>query len=423
MLAEWIVEAALADGYLVHGTSIPGVAQRTGSTTYYVELFAERDHGSAPTAGLLALSRCRARSTSSSPPSSSRWARSSSWASRRPPAPRSSPARIGSTRSTRRSRPGAASTRSEELSTAARAFSRALIAFDALAARPRARHRGQRRAAGRAGGAAARCPSARPPTGRRSSGKGVQVDANLSGFEVGLAAARAAADGGRPRPGRDGRRPRSPRRGRRPAAESSPASVTALPGEPATPCVQCGRAPGSIDYQDARYAGATSSGCALRAAAATRELGSARGAPPGGVDDLRGRHPGGPAQDAAEPVRAHPPGRARSGTARSSSPTTSSRTSTRSTASCPHRLVAPVRALGRAPLAARAAHAGPARADDDRQRAICASGCSLGAAACARSPTARTRSTRGWSAGSAPSPGARLGRGTGVRGGARRRSS
>jgi indolepyruvate ferredoxin oxidoreductase, beta subunit len=39
VLAEWIVEAALHDGLLAHATSIPGVAQRTGSTTYYVEVF------------------------------------------------------------------------------------------------------------------------------------------------------------------------------------------------------------------------------------------------------------------------------------------------------------------------------------------------------------------------------------------------
>ena len=42
VLSEWIVDAALIDGLSVHGTSIPGVAQRTGSTTYYVELFTER---------------------------------------------------------------------------------------------------------------------------------------------------------------------------------------------------------------------------------------------------------------------------------------------------------------------------------------------------------------------------------------------
>jgi indolepyruvate ferredoxin oxidoreductase, beta subunit len=39
VLSEWIVDAATHAGHLVHGTSIPGVAQRTGSTSYYVELF------------------------------------------------------------------------------------------------------------------------------------------------------------------------------------------------------------------------------------------------------------------------------------------------------------------------------------------------------------------------------------------------
>jgi indolepyruvate ferredoxin oxidoreductase beta subunit len=39
VLTEWLVEAALHDGYPVQSTSIPGVAQRTGATTYYVEVF------------------------------------------------------------------------------------------------------------------------------------------------------------------------------------------------------------------------------------------------------------------------------------------------------------------------------------------------------------------------------------------------
>src|SRR5262249_39933873 len=43
VLSEWIVEAAALDGFRVHGTSIPGVAQRTGSTTYYVELLTDRN--------------------------------------------------------------------------------------------------------------------------------------------------------------------------------------------------------------------------------------------------------------------------------------------------------------------------------------------------------------------------------------------
>ena len=39
VLSEWLVEAALRAGYPVQSTSIPGVAQRTGATTYYVEIF------------------------------------------------------------------------------------------------------------------------------------------------------------------------------------------------------------------------------------------------------------------------------------------------------------------------------------------------------------------------------------------------
>jgi indolepyruvate ferredoxin oxidoreductase beta subunit len=45
VLSEWIVDAGLAAGLRVHGTSIPGVAQRTGSTTYYVELHAADGEG------------------------------------------------------------------------------------------------------------------------------------------------------------------------------------------------------------------------------------------------------------------------------------------------------------------------------------------------------------------------------------------
>ena len=38
VLADWIQEMARHEGWLAQGTSIPGVAQRTGSTVYYVEL-------------------------------------------------------------------------------------------------------------------------------------------------------------------------------------------------------------------------------------------------------------------------------------------------------------------------------------------------------------------------------------------------
>src|SRR5207244_12589156 len=45
VLTGWIVDAAARAGFPVQSTSIPGVAQRTGSTTYYVEIFPvpERD--------------------------------------------------------------------------------------------------------------------------------------------------------------------------------------------------------------------------------------------------------------------------------------------------------------------------------------------------------------------------------------------
>ena len=39
VLTNWIVRAAESQGFPVQSTSIPGVAQRTGATTYYIEIF------------------------------------------------------------------------------------------------------------------------------------------------------------------------------------------------------------------------------------------------------------------------------------------------------------------------------------------------------------------------------------------------
>ncbi len=39
VLAEWLYDAAVRAGYPAQSTSVPGVAQRTGATTYYVEVF------------------------------------------------------------------------------------------------------------------------------------------------------------------------------------------------------------------------------------------------------------------------------------------------------------------------------------------------------------------------------------------------
>jgi indolepyruvate ferredoxin oxidoreductase beta subunit len=44
VMADWLMEAATASGYPAQATSIPGVAQRTGATTYYLEIYpAQRD--------------------------------------------------------------------------------------------------------------------------------------------------------------------------------------------------------------------------------------------------------------------------------------------------------------------------------------------------------------------------------------------
>src|SRR4029450_909442 len=44
----WVVAAAVQAGFPVQSTSIPGVAQRTGATTYYIEILSvpSRDLGS-----------------------------------------------------------------------------------------------------------------------------------------------------------------------------------------------------------------------------------------------------------------------------------------------------------------------------------------------------------------------------------------
>ena len=39
VLADWIVDLGESNGYFAQTTSVPGVAQRTGATIYYVELF------------------------------------------------------------------------------------------------------------------------------------------------------------------------------------------------------------------------------------------------------------------------------------------------------------------------------------------------------------------------------------------------
>lgn len=56
VLAEWTIALAEQGGWLVQATSVPGVAQRTGATIYYLELFPEaaaRETGRDPVLALM----------------------------------------------------------------------------------------------------------------------------------------------------------------------------------------------------------------------------------------------------------------------------------------------------------------------------------------------------------------------------------
>ncbi len=55
VLTQWIVSAAEKAGFPVQSTSIPGVAQRTGATTYYIEIFPVPAHELAGRRPVLAL--------------------------------------------------------------------------------------------------------------------------------------------------------------------------------------------------------------------------------------------------------------------------------------------------------------------------------------------------------------------------------
>ncbi len=55
VLADWIVDLAHHGGYLAQTTSVPGVAQRTGATIYYVELFPKVSAQAAAREPVLAL--------------------------------------------------------------------------------------------------------------------------------------------------------------------------------------------------------------------------------------------------------------------------------------------------------------------------------------------------------------------------------
>jgi indolepyruvate ferredoxin oxidoreductase beta subunit len=55
VLADWIIDLGEHSGWLAQGTSVPGVAQRTGATIYYVELFPAAEAAAAGREPVLAL--------------------------------------------------------------------------------------------------------------------------------------------------------------------------------------------------------------------------------------------------------------------------------------------------------------------------------------------------------------------------------
>jgi indolepyruvate ferredoxin oxidoreductase beta subunit len=239
VLSEWLVEAALLDGHAVHGTSIPGVAQRTGSTTYYVEIATgSADDGLEPAFSLYPVPGALDVLLAPEFLEVGRMIEQGFV----------SPNRTTVVCSTHRLysihekiATGRAIYPREALERAARAASRTLVAFDALAL---ARTHGTEVNAvllGALAGVGA-LPLATDAYRKAIERKGVGVKANLAGFELGLAVAGDPAAGGRAA-----------------AAVREPTPHPAFTGQIATlpeairPIVALAVAR-LVDYQDAGYA-------------------------------------------------------------------------------------------------------------------------------------------------------------------------
>ena len=246
VLLEWIVDAALADGLQVHGTSIPGVAQRTGSTTYYIELFTERDGTAEPPA--FSLYPVPGTLDVLLAPEFLEVGRMIELGF-------PSPDRTTIIASTHRLysihekiATGRGIYSSEDLDAGARAFSRALFAFDALAL---AREHGTEANAVLLGALAGSgvLPIRIDAYRDAIRAKGVQVDANLRGFDAGLAVATRLKAGG----GEGARDPSLPPTPTSPAFDPDiERKVGVFPAElRPTLAAAITRL---VDYQDRRYA-------------------------------------------------------------------------------------------------------------------------------------------------------------------------
>jgi indolepyruvate ferredoxin oxidoreductase, beta subunit len=255
VLSEWIVEAAALDGYRVHGTSIPGVAQRTGSTTYYVELLTDREAAEDPAFSLYPVPG--ALDVLLAPEYLE--------VARMIEAGFVSPARTTVVCSTHRlytihekTATGGAIYPREQIDRLARAAARRLVAFDALAL---ARERGTEVNAvllGALAGSRA-LPVSAAAFRKAIESRGVAVAANLAGFDIGLDLASAvdraetATVGGN-----------STNEGVWGEPQGSPNPINGVWGEPqgapnptmppAVRSIVDLALPRLVDYQDSRYA-------------------------------------------------------------------------------------------------------------------------------------------------------------------------
>jgi indolepyruvate ferredoxin oxidoreductase, beta subunit len=242
VLSEWIVEAAALDGYRVHGTSIPGVAQRTGSTTYYVELLTDRSATEEPVLSLYPVPG--ALDVLLAPEYLE--------VARMIEAGFVSPARTTVVCSTHRlytihekTATGRAIYPRERLDALARATAQRLVAFDALAL---ARERGTEVNAvllGALAGSGA-LPVSAQAFRKAIEARGVAVAANLKGFDLGFDLARAT--NGRPA----GTETAATAHERPPQLPAFAADVEALPASVRAVVEQA--VPRLVDYQDEPYA-------------------------------------------------------------------------------------------------------------------------------------------------------------------------
>ena len=53
VLADWIVQLGERNGFHAQSTSVPGVAQRTGATVYYLEFFPRHEGDAYPVLGTM----------------------------------------------------------------------------------------------------------------------------------------------------------------------------------------------------------------------------------------------------------------------------------------------------------------------------------------------------------------------------------